>query len=125
MRHSLFIEFVNGQLAQVKSLLSSKLIEYTNDEDALATYRKAADYIGNVLPEDVVLSRIAEKMERLRNDKEHNKELSKDALLDIIGHVLFVLAFQYERKSLTYGNLYETIHKSDREDKPMAPAHHL
>jgi hypothetical protein len=125
MRHSLFIEFVNGQLAQVKSLLSSKLIEYTHDEDALATYRKAADYIGNVCPEDVVLSRIAEKMERLRLQNEQNKDLSKDALLDIIGHVLFVLAYQYERKSLTYGNLYETIHKSDREDKTMAPAHHL
>ena len=125
MNQSLFLELSNGMLRQVVGIIKQKGLEYSGSDDALATYRKAADYLGNVLPEDVVLSRIVEKMERLRNDKEYNKELSKDALLDIIGHVLFVLAFQYERKSLTYGSLYETIHKSDREDKTMAPAHHL
>ena len=125
MKQSMFLELSNGLLRQVQQIIVQKGLEYSGEDDALATYRKAADYLGNVLPEDVVLSRIVEKMERLRNDKEHNKELSKDALLDIIGHVLFVLAFQYERKSLTSGNLYYTIGKSDREDTTMAPAHHL
>ena len=101
MKQSMFLELSNGLLRQVQQIIVQKGLEYSGEDDALATYRKAADYIGNVCPEDVVLSRIVEKMERLRHDREYNKELSKDALLDIIGHTLFILAFQYERKSLT------------------------
>lgn len=102
MKESLFLEFVRGQLGQVEDIIKRKSKEYTSGDDSLETYRKAGDYLGNVTPEDVILSRIVEKMERLRHDREYNKELSKDALLDIIGHTLFILAFQYERKKLDF-----------------------
>ena len=98
MKQSLFLEFARDQLGQVENIIKTKGLEYSGSDDALSTYRKAANYLGNVMPEDVVLSRIIEKMERLRHQSELNKELSKDALLDIIGHILFVLAFQQERK---------------------------
>lgn len=100
MKRATFDEFVNGQLSQVKTLLAQKGREYTLSGDALATYRKASDYLGNVPAQALILSRIVEKLERLRSQSELNQPLSKDALHDLIGHTLFILAFEYEKNVL-------------------------
>lgn len=95
MTQNEFNDYCQETMQHLLDLLQRKGEQYSPSGDALATYRTAAKYSGTT-PQGVLLSRIVEKIERLRHLRDAEQPLSQDALLDIIGHTLFLLAFENE-----------------------------
>ena len=89
MNVSDFSEAVDTILEEVGMLSYKKVREYNPENNAFAAYEASASV--GVSPMQSVVGRMLEKQTRLASQIDRDLPLSRDVLLDIIGHSLVAL----------------------------------
>ena len=105
---SSFLEFTKA----MEIIEQQKRTSYATDADPIINYRKAAELIG-VLPEEVMLSRVQEKVLRIANTLGHkSSEIDLDDAIDIAILVAKIYLTSKDRDPQTL----DTQAVSDRRD---------